>query len=48
MTVCIVRVADTFLCQQVTLLSLTPAQSDDAENADRMYDLIGVVVHCGR
>ena len=23
------------------------AQSGDAENADRMYDLIGVVVHCG-
>ena len=26
----------------------TCTQSDDAENADRMYDLVGVVVHCGR
>ena len=33
-----------------TLLPLihTCTQSDYAENADRMYDLIGVVVHCGR
>ena len=23
-------------------------QSDDAEDADRMYDLTAVVVHCGR
>ena len=25
-----------------------PPQSDDASNADRMYDLTAVVVHCGR
>lgn len=39
-----------FLYLQVILLPLTHTrtQSDDADNADRMYDLIGVVVHCGR
>lgn len=27
--------------------SVALPQSDDAENADHMYDLIAVVVHCG-